>query len=53
MDRSVRVSLLRGIFNRIMAKDKDKKVKKPEIDPNDYPDYGDFLKAKKEAEAKK
>ena len=36
-----------------MAKPKDEpKEKKPEIDPNDYPDYGDFLKAKKEAESK-
>lgn len=38
-----------------MAKDKNKeaKVKKPDVDPNDYPDYGDYLKAKKEAEDKK
>ena len=34
-----------------MPKDKEK-VKKPELDPNDYPDYGDYLKAKKEKENK-
>jgi len=31
----------------------EKKVKKVEINPGDYPDYGDFIKAKREAEAKK
>lgn len=35
----------------------DKKVKvkvnKPEVDPNDYPDYGDYIAAKKAAEVKK
>ena len=37
-----------------MPKDKKEKVKveKPEVNPNDYPDYGDYLKAKKEAEKK-
>jgi len=35
---------------------KEEKVEKKEkagINPGDYPDYGDFIKAKREAEAKK
>ena len=35
---------------------KGKKVEKKEkikINPGNYPDYGDFIKAKREAEAKK
>ena len=34
-----------------MPKDKVK-AKKPALDPNDFPDYGDYMRAKKELEAK-
>ena len=32
---------------------KEEKPKKAQVDPNDYPDYGDYMKAKKEAAEKK
>lgn len=37
-----------------MSKNEDKKEpKKPELNQDDFADYGDFIKAKKELEAKK
>ena len=35
-----------------MARKKGVEKVKKGINPNDYPDYGDYLKAKKEAEKK-
>ena len=35
-----------------MPKDQVKQPEKPEINPNDYPDYGDYMAAKKAAEKK-
>ena len=37
----------------MVKKVKAKPKKKVELDPGDYPDYGDFLKAKKELMEKK
>ena len=35
------------------SEEKEKKVKVVGPNPDDYPDYGDFVKAKREFEAKK
>ena len=37
----------------LRSKKVENKVEKLELDPADYPDYGEFMKAKKELEAKK